>query len=227
MGPGGFRSLQNCCDLASPGLVGSIPTRSRHRRCVTFALALMLAPFGHGAAQQPDTVNVPRVRILPDSLPVVMQQGPPVSAKRAFLYSFMLPGLGQAALDRPTAGALFFTIESIALAMLGKSIHDLREAERFARDSVPLRFAVDTSGRIARNADGTPRFEPAPNRYAGQPSYVASRRTHLEDWIAVLVFNHLISGADAFVAAQLWDLPGQVRLRWFPDRVAVTMTLRR
>ena len=32
----------------------------------------------------------------------------------------------------------------------------------------------------------------------------------IEDWIALLVFNHLVSGADAFVAAHLWDLPAQV-----------------
>ena len=30
MGPGGFPSLQNWCDLTSSGRVGSIPTRSRH-----------------------------------------------------------------------------------------------------------------------------------------------------------------------------------------------------
>ena len=41
---------------------------------------------------------------------------------------------------------------------------------------------------------------------------VAARRTHLEDWLALLVFNHLISGAEAFVSAQLWDLPGQVSM---------------
>ena len=37
-----------------------------------------------------------------------------------------------------------------------------------------------------------------------------TRRLHYEDWLAVLVFNHLIAGADAYVAAQLWDLPGKV-----------------
>ena len=36
---------------------------------------------------------------------------------------------------------------------------------------------------------------------------MSARKTHVEDWEAALVFNHLISAADAFVAAQLWDLP--------------------
>ena len=43
-----------------------------------------------------------------------------------------------------------------------------------------------------------------------------TRRLHYEDWIAVLIFNHLFAGADAFVAAQLWDLPGKVAIRQTP-----------
>jgi hypothetical protein len=30
------------------------------------------------------------------------------------------------------------------------------------------------------------------------------------------VFNHLISGAEAFVSAQLWDLPAQVSVQRTP-----------
>jgi hypothetical protein len=42
---------------------------------------------------------------------------------------------------------------------------------------------------------------------------VRARRLHLEDWIAALVFNHLISGAEAFVSANLYDLPAQISAR--------------
>jgi hypothetical protein len=172
-----------------------------------------------GNAQQRDSARAGVARptaAAPDTL-VTRLKSPPVTARRAFLYSFFFPGLGQSALDRPTAGALFFTIEAVALGMLGKSMHDLYEAERFARDSVALRFKVDSTGRVARklNTD-TLQFDPAPNRYGGTPSYVAARRTHVEDWLAVLLFNHLLAGADAFVAAQLWDLPGEVQLRVYP-----------
>ena len=34
---------------------------------------------------------------------------------------------------------------------------------------------------------------------------IKARRTHYEDWIAAIVFNHLFAGADAYVAANLWD----------------------
>ena len=37
------------------------------------------------------------------------------------------------------------------------------------------------------------------------PDRIRARRTHYEDWIAAIIFNHLFSGADAYVAANLWD----------------------
>ena len=56
---------------------------------------------------------------------------------------------------------------------------------------------------------------------------VRARRTHYEDWIAVLIFNHLIAGADAYVAAQLWDLPARVGVRADPrGRPAVVASLK-
>ena len=43
--------------------------------------------------------------------------------------------------------------------------------------------------------------------------------------MAALVFNHLFAGADAFVAAQLWDLPAQVSLRAAPRGLAVNASV--
>ena len=40
--------------------------------------------------------------------------------------------------------------------------------------------------------------------------------------LAVLVFNHLISGAEAFVSAQLWDLPGQVSMQRVAGETRIT-----
>jgi hypothetical protein len=45
---------------------------------------------------------------------------------------------------------------------------------------------------------------------------VRTRQLHVEDWLAVLAFNHLFAGADAFVAAQLWDIP--VRMTAAPSQ---------
>ena len=42
---------------------------------------------------------------------------------------------------------------------------------------------------------------------------VTARKQEVQDWLVLLVFNHLFAGAEAFVAAQLWDFPVQAELR--------------
>jgi hypothetical protein len=125
---------------------------------------------------------------------------PPISPRRAFLYSALLPGLGQTRLRRPNVGAFFAAIELGAITMARKTAYDVDEAEAFAADSIVEAFELN------RQTGGiTPAF--AANRFTPR---LRARRTHLEDWLALIVFNHLIAGAEAFVAAQLWDLPSQV-----------------
>jgi len=46
--------------------------------------------------------------------------------------------------------------------------------------------------------------------------YVKSHRQEREDWIALLVFNHLFAAAEAYVAANLWDFPKDLHLRAVP-----------
>jgi hypothetical protein len=75
---------------------------------------------------------------------------------------------------------------------------------------MPLRYATDpVTGLPARTSTGGLQVaEWSVPRYTD--AYVRTRRLHYEDWLAVLVFNHLFAGADAFVAAQLWDLPVRI-----------------
>lgn len=122
---------------------------------------------------------------------------PPLSPRRAFLYSLVLPGLGQSRLDRGTSGALFASVELAALAMVRRSSADLREMRRYKTDSLPSDFRVSGTTLTKTGA------------FAGKYSadLERTRRLHVEDWIAVIAFNHLFSGADSFVAAQLWDVP--------------------
>jgi hypothetical protein len=136
---------------------------------------------------------------------------PPIPAGRALLYSLILPGYGQAKLDRAYAGALFFSVESVAWTMLRQAQVDLRYAEAHRHDStlVIQTYQTDSLGQPVRDSTGKP--IPATYGYSRYDSaLVRARKTHVEDWIAVILFNHLISGADAFVAAQLWDLPAHV-----------------
>ena len=111
---------------------------------------------------------------------------PPVSPKRALFQSLLIPGWGQASLHRSTAGVIFVSVEAMSLGMLAQSKSELRAAERFAGDSI-----WNGSGFI-------------PNPLA---QVVGKRQLAVQDWTVLLIFNHLISAADAFVAAQLWNVP--------------------
>ena len=179
---------------------------ARHlaRSAAVAAAAIGIATASLGA-QQRDTAQAAagaaRARRTPATPDTAAR--PPISPRRAFLSSLLVPGYGQARLDRATAGALFAAVEVASIAMARKSADDLRYAKAHAADSAY--DYVDNNGEQQRVLRA--------NRYAG--GRVAARKTHYEDWIAVLVFNHLFSGADAFVAAQLWDVPAHVSVR--PD----------
>ncbi|MBI2796397.1 MAG: hypothetical protein HYX65_06825 [Gemmatimonadetes bacterium] len=151
--------------------------------------------------------------------------GPPISPGTAFLYSFLVPGLGQARLDRPVAGALYASVEVLSIAMLRKTWFDEREARRFRFDSIPLSFKTDAAGNAVLDSLGFPVVASyAFNRFGGD--LLGARKGNSEDWVALLIFNHLFSGADAYVAAQLWDLPANVAIRWLPGGPVVQAALR-
>lgn len=127
---------------------------------------------------------------------------PPVTPRRAFLYSLAVPGAGQAALGRQFWGGAFFLAEGLSLALVYRTAEELRLARQFRADSVPLTYKVDDAGQPVLGSDGRPSVDTwSVSRYSA--ARVRARRTHYEDWVAVLIFNHLIAGADAYVAAHL------------------------
>lgn len=131
---------------------------------------------------------------------------PPISPRRALLYSLALPGFGQSRLDRFATGAFFMGIEAGAFAMLAKSAFDLAEARAFRADSLlPASYPVDTA--TGQPLPTTTRNGPR-NQFTN--ALVRSRRLHVEDWLATIAFNHLIAGAEAFVSANLWEVQTQV-----------------
>jgi hypothetical protein len=111
--------------------------------------------------------------------------------------------------DRPKAATIFLIAEAGALGMSVKSWSDLTKAKN-AR--------ADTVGTPVLNPDGTPQIDPG----TGEPRVtfaprnkniadrVGARRAHLEDWLAIVVFNHLFAGADAYVSANLADFDANV-----------------
>jgi hypothetical protein len=169
-------------------------------------LAVPLAPRA-ALAQVPDTTRGPR------PTPTVVLPGanarPPLTPRRAFFYSLLAPGSAQSILDRPTAGSIFVSVEAGALVMIAKSRNDLRAARALARDSVASAITVTNGDTVItrRPAQGADRAR----------SRIAPRRAFVEDWITILIVNHFLAGADAYVAANLWDVPADVTVSAAPQ----------
>ncbi|MEP7065355.1 MAG: hypothetical protein ABI889_04930 [Gemmatimonadota bacterium] len=152
-----------------------------------------------GVAPQSDSARAAlepqRVRSAADSAEdrrdSLLRAGPPVRPKTALFRSLLVPGWGQASLDRGTAGATYFALEAGSIAMLIFAKKELANAKRAARDST---FLTDST-------------KGPPPELAGR---VRVRRSQVEDWAALIFFTHLFSAADAFVSAHLWDVRVQV-----------------
>lgn len=187
------------------GVTRAVNTR---RKLSLAVVALVTCASSSIVAQQPDTAQ----RI--DTVAVVLERTPPLSPRRAFLYSLAVPGYAQSVLGRHRAGALQVAFEAAAIVMVRMSAADLREARRNLADTVTVSF-LDASGN------------PAIQKVRGQwtSELVRARRAHVEDWIAVWAANHLFSALDAFVAAHLWDLPAEVAVTATPRSTGVALKL--
>ena len=187
--------------------------RLRAIRSVVTTSAAVLACAAHAAgAQRVDSSRVaPRAHVdtVRRAAPL-----PPLSPRRAFLYSLLVPGYGQSRLGRPIAGGIFALTESIAIAMLRESRAELSEARLFRQDTlVNLGNDPATGAAVLQ-------------RTSYNDELISIRRGHVEDWIAFLVGNHLFAGADAYVGAHLWDLPSQVSVEPTPYGPAVVARIR-
>jgi len=186
--------------------------RANARR-VTFLCCAFALGGGTLQAQQPaDTARRPAPVDTSGPRP---ERQPPLSPRRAFTYSLLMPGYAQSVLGRNRAGTLQLAFEAAAFIMIRQSAADVSEARRAVADSVPVSFVNDA---------GLPEI-----RYARTPfpsSLIRSRTSHLEDWIAVLIANHLFSAADAYVASLLWDLPAEVALRAEPRSAGLAIRFR-
>ena len=199
-----MNGLQNQLARLDPGLVGSIPTRSRHRASIlVLAAALLGAVHASALAAQQPLAGASQ-----DSAQAVQDaQGPArPSAGGAFVRSMLIPGWGQAVAGSPGRGAFYFTLESMGVWMILKTNQTLGSAgdilamrrfdasERLAADpmidSAALAAAIDADVEVLR-----------------APELKEIRRQQREEWIDFSVFFLLLGGADAFVAAHLADFP--------------------
>jgi len=54
---------------------------------------------------------------------------------------------------------------------------------------------------------------------------VASKGQQVQDWVVLLVFNHLFSAAEAFVSAHLQDFPKELKIRAGPGGAGIGITV--
>ncbi len=141
----------------------------------------------HLSGMRPAAIAIALALVIAAPLPA---QGPPpvaaVAAKRPsplgyFFRSLLVPGWGQAAMDRKLTGGIFVAFEGLALGMALKAHRELRYLEE------------TNSERIE------------------------DKRSERQDWLVLMAFNHLMSGLEAYVSANLYDFPGDLNARVLPD----------
>jgi len=103
----------------------------------------------------------------------------PITPTGAFLRSMVLPGWGQARLQRNVTGGLFLLWEGVCVTMVWKAQWQLDYAR-------------------------------------ARGKFVKSHTQEREDWLALLVFNHLFAAAEAYVSANLYDFPRALKARALP-----------
>ena len=193
-----------------------------------FCLALFIPAVSVG--QQRDTartgVTAPKKTAAPQPAATDTPK-PPMTPRRAFLSSLLVPGYAQTVFGRDRAAMLFAVIEVGSIGMARKSALDLAEAKALAKDSIVATYQTDPSTGLAIINPKT--GLPIPDTYIASrftPDRIKARRTHYEDWIAAIVFNHLFSGADAYVAANLWDFKANIGIVAAPRSAGVYASLR-
>jgi hypothetical protein len=105
--------------------VGSIPTRSRHPRFSTRLSLLALVATLVGTTVDLAAQDSAAARVSIDTL-----QRQYISPLNAFWRSFLIPGWGQARLNRKLSGGIFVAWEGVTLGMSLKTRRELRYLRR-------------------------------------------------------------------------------------------------
>lgn len=156
-------------------------------RAYLLLLLVLAAPAGRLAAQDTTTAARPPRRVPVAIADSAQNRSGPLNY---FFRSLLIPGWGQASLDRKLTGGIFVAFEGIAVGMALKANYELRYLQRT------------------------------------NSTRVVSKRAERQDWLFLVGVNHLFSALEAFVSANLYDFPGDLRMRPLPGgRTGVGLTL--
>jgi hypothetical protein len=175
--------FKTATEAPSAAPVGSIPTRSRHPRLVLVALGaiLLLGRVSLLGAQATPLPGGPAV-----AQPDTLRQ--PISPLGAFWRSFLIPGWGQARLNRKLTGGIFVAWEGVTLGMTLKTRRELRYLRRTgsSRGDRKRQEHEDWLVLLAFN-----------HLFAGLEAYVSA---HLADFPGDLRFQAIPGGVGAAVS---------------------------
>jgi len=121
---------------------------------------------------------------------------------------------------RPPVSPMSAMLRSLALPGWGQSVLDRR-----VTGAVFVFWEGITLGMTLKSAHQLSYLKRVNEEDA---EILESKRAEIQDWAVLLVFNHLLSAAEAFVAANLWDFPQEVSLHSLPNGsvgLSVTLTL--
>jgi hypothetical protein len=187
------------------------------------ALAMCCLTLPRAARGQADSAQAPPTR--PDSVGPRVDAGrvgvaratpvardstikPPISPKRALFTSMLVPGLAQSKLGRNKARLLFGGFEVVSVLMARETLSRLNRAKRAPSTISDSAIVIESVDPLASSPLGFARS--GARVHTNLAGRVKARQSQFEDWMALIAFNHLMAAADAFVGAQLWDLPTQV-----------------
>jgi hypothetical protein len=181
--------FKTAMEAPSAAPVGSIPTRSRHRRGAMWLVLLLLAlfPVGNAAAQDSAAANRPSAPVaLPDTAARHY-----ISPGNALWRSLLLPGWGQARLNRKLSGGIFVAWEGVTLGMTLKTGSELSYLRRIGsgRGDAKRQEHEDWLVLLAFN-----------HLFAGLEAYVAA---HLADFPGDLRFEAVPGGVGASLSFPL------------------------
>lgn len=117
--------FKTAMEAPSAAPVGSIPTRSRHPRLAGRCCSLILLLAIVGSVADLGAQAAPQPRSPADTL--TRQY---ISPLNAFWRSFLIPGWGQARLNRKLTGGIFVAWEGVTLGMSLKTRRELRYLRR-------------------------------------------------------------------------------------------------
>lgn len=147
------------------------------------------------AAQQPDTAAHPAVA---DPVPAPAPR--PLAADTAIVKPPITP-----------MGAFFrsLMVPGWGQATLGRKVTG---GIMVAWEGVTLGMTIKTSHELAYYENTHSPLVPA-------------KEQERQDWLVLLVFNHLFSGLEAYVSAHLWDFPPDLHIQALPHGVGASVSI--